>query len=175
MIGKLIALPLYSLGILVSAIGITFFARNRLSSGEVKLHISSRYKFVEIILFVLEVAGMIVSFATAKIPVDYVEGFCFTGLAIWFLFLIKSDLEIRENGIFSGGELIPWGVIESYEWENFENSHKLKILRKRPFLGFSKEINLIVPSEKVEDAIVLLNQYLPSKGLGKNAPNNASN
>lgn len=164
MIKNTIGFPLYLLGIIFSVIAITFFISNRLSSGKIKLHISSsRNKHLELILFALGLILGILTIVTAKIYVDFVEGFCWVGLAIVNLFALKSGLDFREKGIFYFGELIRWEAIESLGWEKHENTYRLKIIRRTFFFSFSKEINLTIPVEKVEDVNLLLIQYLPGR------------
>ena len=166
MIRNTIGLTIYFFGIIFSVGAISFFVKTRLLSGEVKLHISSsRNKIVEIILLVFWLALGILTFATAEIFVDFIEGFSWIGFAAVNLFVVKSGIDIRERGIFYYGDLISWEAIESAAWEKDENTNRLKIIRRKSFLSFSKEINLIVPTEKVKDADTLLNKYFHNKGL----------
>ena len=159
-------LALYSYGIFISVIVIAFLTISRLSSGKVKLHIiSPQYKYLRTVFIVVWVTAGIVILIYAKTLIDFVEGFFWLGLGIAYFFLIKSGADIREKGILYIGGFISWEGIESFGWEKHENTHKLIITRKKPFLGFSKEVIFKVPAEKFENTDILLNHYLHGKAL----------
>jgi hypothetical protein len=159
-------LALHSVGIFVSVVTIAFFITSRLSSGNLKLHIfTSRFNYLRIVFVVAWLAGGSMRLIYAKTFIDFVEGLFWFSLGIAYLFLIKSGVDIRENGILYEGGFISWKGIESYRWKKHENTHSLILVRRKPFLGFSKEITLKVPVEKVENTDTLLNQHLQGEAL----------
>lgn len=164
MVNDKIELALYSLGLFVSVIAIVFFILSILSSGKVKLHITSLQKkylmYLRIILFVVWLATGIVILIDAQTLIDFVKGAFWLGLALDSLLLVNSGVDIREKGILYMGRFIPWERIETFGWEKRESKDSLKIILGKPLWGFPKEITFNVPAEKIENTNLLLNQYL---------------
>ena len=167
MVEDKVDLTLYSLGLFVSVIAIAFFIVSILSSGKVKLHITSLQKkylmYVRLILFVVWLATGIMILIDAKTLLDFVKGTFWLSLAIDSLLLVNSGVDIRKKGVLYMGRFIPWERIETFGWEKQESADRLKIILGKPLRGFPQEITFNVPAEKIENTNLLLSQYLPGR------------
>lgn len=86
---------------------------------------------------------------------------------VYFVALVISNLEFRENGICHMYSLISWQRIKSYTWEQ-SKPNTLTIRFKPRFPLFPRSMSMAIPSQHRDSVSYILNERLQSKNLGSN-------